>query len=137
MVKVIMGLKGSGKTKQLIDLVTKAVNEESGDVIVIEKEAKMTYDITYRARLIFANQYDICGDYEFFKGFLSGLHAGNYDVTHIFIDSLGKIVDDISNEKLESFLAWVDAFGKKEDVDFTITISRENETVSEDIKKYF
>ena len=76
MLKIIMGLKGSGKTKELVGLVCKAVSEGEGDVIVIEKDRKLTYDIPYQARLIDAASYDI-GSYEFLKGFISGLHAGN------------------------------------------------------------
>ena len=76
MVKLIMGLKGSGKTKKLVDLVVEALKDGSGDVVVIEKERSLTYDIPYQARLIDAGSYDI-GSYELHKGFLSGNHEGN------------------------------------------------------------
>ena len=72
MVKLIMGLKGSGKTKRLIDLVREAVAMENGDVVCIEKEKKLTFDIPYQARLIEAGSYDT-GSYEFIKGFICGL----------------------------------------------------------------
>lgn len=136
MVKVIMGLKGSGKTKQLIDLVKKAVSTESGDVVCIEKGPKLTYDIPHKARLIYASQYDF-GSYEFLKGFISGLGASNYDITHIFIDSLYKIVKDSSNTHVEEFLAWLEAFSEKENVKFTITISADVAFAGDGIKKYF
>ena len=80
MVQLIMGLKGSGKTKRLVEMVATAVREESGSVVCIEKDKKLTYDIPYQARLIYACDYAYAlGSYDFFKGFLSGLHAGNYD----------------------------------------------------------
>ena len=79
MVKVIVGLKGSGKTKKLVELVSKAVNEEQGDVICIEKDRNLTFDIPYQARLIYASDYQI-GTFEFMKGFISGLRAGNYEL---------------------------------------------------------
>ena len=72
MVKIIMGLKGSGKTKKLVELVRGAVANGDGDVVCIEKERKLTYDIPYQARLIDASAYDI-GTYEFFKGFILSL----------------------------------------------------------------
>ena len=82
MVQLIMGLKGSGKTKRLVEMVATAVREESGSVVCIEKDKKLTYDIPYQARLIYACDYAYAmGSYDFFKGFLSGLHAGNYDIT--------------------------------------------------------
>ena len=90
MVKVIMGLKGSGKTKQLIDSINSAVKNETGSMVCIEKGNALTFDVDYRVRLIDASEYDI-GNYTFLKGFISGLHAGNFDITHIFMDGLYKL----------------------------------------------
>jgi len=135
MVKIIMGLKGSGKTKQLIDLVTKAVEMENGDVVCIEKGPKLTFDIPHKARLIYASQSDIEG-YEFFRGFLSGLHAGNYDITHVFIDSLYKIVGDDTSANVDTFLEWLDRFSEKSNVKFTLTISADTALASEVIKRF-
>lgn len=136
MVKVIMGVKGSGKTKMLIDLVKKAVDDEHGDVVVIEKSPKLTYDIPYTARLIEASQYGF-NSYDFLKGFISGLHAGNYDITHIFIDSLFKIIDVDLDTHAEEFLDWCESFSERENVKFTMTISADNTLATEGIKKYF
>jgi len=135
MVKIIMGLKGSGKTKQLVDLVRETVNEGKGDVVVIEKERKLTYDIPYQARLIDAGIYDI-GSYEFLKGLICGIHSGNYDITHFFIDNFYKLVDDKSPEALSSFILWLDKFSESENIEFVISVSADIETVSEDIKKF-
>ena len=122
MVKLMLGLKGSGKTKQLIELVKKAVEEEHGDIICIEKGPKLMHDIPHRARLISTTQYNF-GTYEFLKGFVSGLNASNYDVSHVFIDSLQKTVDTTSIADLEEFLVWLSAFSEKENIHFTITCS--------------
>ena len=135
MVKLIMGLKGSGKTKQLIELVKTSVDEEPGDVLCIERGPELTYDIPHRARLIFASQYNF-GSYEFLKGFLSGLNASNYDLAHVFVDSLHKIVDDHSEAALESFLSWLEQFSAKEGIKFTITLSVEPSKVGEGLRKY-
>ncbi|MEG0878966.1 MAG: hypothetical protein RSF00_09885, partial [Oscillospiraceae bacterium] len=81
MVKVIMGLKGSGKTKQMIDLINTAVASEHGNVVCIERGPKLTYDIHYKIRLVEASQYDLTS-FDTLKGFVSGLYAGNYDITH-------------------------------------------------------
>ena len=135
MVKLIMGLKGSGKTKQLIELVKKSVEEEHGDVVCIEKGPKLTYDIPHKARLIFASQYHF-GSYEFLKGFISGLNASNYDVSHVFIDSLQKIVDDHSETLMEEFLNWLDRFSDRESIKFTITLSADPSLAGDGIRKY-
>lgn len=136
MVKVIMGVKGSGKTKLLIDLVRKALDEETGDVVVIEKERSLTYDIPYKARLIVAADYDF-GPADFIKGFISAIHAGNYDISHIFIDNLYKMFADKAVNAAEDFLVWLDAFSQKEKVNFTLTLSAPIETATDKIKKYF
>ena len=90
MVKVIMGVKGTGKTKQMIDLINSAVANEHGNVVCIERSRKLTYDIHYQIRLVDAEQYNL-SSFEVLRGFICGLYAGNYDITHIFIDSLCKI----------------------------------------------
>ncbi|MBQ7736938.1 MAG: ATP-binding protein [Oscillospiraceae bacterium] len=136
MVKLIMGLSGSGKTKTLIDLVRAAIDEEHGDVICIEKSKHLTYDIPYQARLIRTDDYSVKGNTMLY-GFLCGLHAGNYDISHFFIDDLNKILDDRSNEALERFLEQLDAFGRRENVSFTITINADPAAVSDGLKKYF
>lgn len=135
MVKIIMGLKGSGKTKKLVEMVREAVKEGNGDVVCIEKERKLTYDIPYQARLIDAGTYDI-GSYEFLKGLICGIHAGNYDITHFFIDNFYKLVNDRSTEALTVFTQWLDKFSEAEHIDFVISLSVDPETVPECIRKY-
>ena len=135
MVSIIMGLKGSGKTKKLVELVREAVNEETGDVVCIEKERKLTYDIPYQARLIDAGVYDI-GSYEFLKGLICGVHAGNYDITHCFVDNFYKLVNDKSVDTLVSFLTWLDAFSNAENISFVISISADPAEMPESVTKY-
>lgn len=135
MVKVIMGLKGSGKTKQMVDMINAAVANETGSVVCIEKGSKLVYDIKPSVRLVEASDYPI-GGYSYLKGFISGLHAGNYDITHIFIDSLFKVsVCDDTAETI-AFLQWCDEFGKANKIDFTITISADADNAPEEIKAY-
>ena len=135
MVRLIMGLKGSGKTKKLVDMVRAAVNEETGDVVCIEKERKLTFDIPYQARLIEAGTYDL-GSYEFLKGLICGVHAGNYDITHFFIDNFYKLVGDKSPEALEKFLTWLDKFSDAEKIDFVISISADAEIMPEFVRAH-
>ena len=136
MVKLIMGLKGSGKTKQLVELVNEAVDNEHGDIVFIERSAKLTYDIPHKVRLIDASQYGFDG-YDFLKGFISGLHSANYDITHIFIDNVLQIISkDVDNEA-EDFFEWCEGFSKKEHVKFTISINSDITKATERIKRYF
>ena len=131
-----MGLKGSGKTKQLIELVQKAADEEHGDVVCIEKSTKLTYDIPHKIRLIDASQYEFNG-YNFLKGFISGLHSANYDITHIFIDSVLRIINKDVDSEAEDFFDWCEAFSIKENVKFTFTISDDITLATDRIRVFF
>ena len=136
MVRVIMGVKGTGKTKQMIELINSAVHSENGNVVCIERGPKLTYDIHYKIRLVEASHYEM-KSFDFMKGFISGLYAGDYDITHIFIDSLTKIVPTDGYNNVEDFLNWLNNFGEKNGIKFTITISDEPDLAPEGIKQYF
>jgi len=136
MVKGIMGVKGTGKTKQMIELMNKAVETEHGNVVAIERGPKLTFDLSYKIRLIDAADYELT-TFAHLKGFIGGIYASNFDITHVFIDSLGKIVPGASDSDVEGFLDWLDVFSEKNHVKFTVTISADASLASDGIKKYF
>lgn len=134
MIKVIMGLKGSGKTKKLIDSINETVKQANGDVVCIEYGKKLTYDVNYRVRLVDSEEYGICSG-DMLKGFLSGLHAGNFDITNVYIDNLYKTIGaDRANG--EAFVEWCAKFAEANNMNITITISDDVAQASENIKKY-
>ena len=134
MIHVIMGLKGSGKTKKLIDSINEAVKQASGDVVCIEYGKKLTYDVNYRVRLVDSEEYAISNS-DMLKGFLSGLHAGNFDITNVYIDNLYKTIGtDRANG--EEFVAWCAKFAEANNMNITITISDDVALASEEVKKY-
>ena len=136
MVRLIMGSKGSGKTKKLLELVSDAVDNENGDIVCIERAAKLTYDIPHKVRLIDASQYEFNG-FDFLKGFICGLYSANYDITHIFIDNVLRIIGREVDKEAEDFFEWCEEFGLKEHIKFTITISVDINKATDRIKKYF
>ena len=134
MIHVIMGLKGSGKTKKLIEAINTAVSNANGDVVCIEYGRKLTYDLTYKVRLVDSKEYGINSP-AMLKGFLSGLHAGNFDITNVFIDNLYKTIgDDIAAG--EEFVAWCAKFAADNNMEITITISQDPAAASEGMKQY-
>ena len=135
MVRLMMGVKGSGKTKQLIDLINNAAKDEPGNVVCIEANSAMTYDIHYRIRLIDAQEYKL-NSYESVRGFVSGLYAGNYDISHVFIDNLCKVVGGDVGHETEEFLNWLDAFGEKNGIKFTVTISGDVAIATDGMRKF-
>ena len=134
MIHVIMGLKGSGKTKKLIDAINAAVAQSHGDVVCIEYGKKLTYDISHKARLVDSQEYGIRTP-EMLKGLLCGLHAGNFDITNVFIDNLYKT---IGNDRAagEAFVAWCAKFAADNDMEITMTISDDIALASEEVKQY-
>ena len=134
MIRVILGLKGSGKTKKLIEAIHETLSSANGDVVCIEYGKKLTYDVNYKVRLVDSQEYAI-NNTAMLKGFLSGLHAGNFDITHVFIDNLYKTIgNDV--KAAEEFVAWCATFAEGNNMNVTITISEDPANVSDEIKKF-
>ena len=134
MVKLIIGNKGSGKTKRLIELVNGAVEKSNGNVVCIEKERLLTYDVNYRARLIETDHYKVSG-YDAFYGFLCGVIAGDHDITDILVDATLKI-GGRDYEALANFLENVAELSKLSEQDITFTISCDESDLPERIFTY-
>ena len=131
MVTLLIGKKGTGKTKKLIDRANAAVAASSGNVVVIEKGAKLTYDVTHKARLIDTEQYNITG-YDMLYGFISGICAGNYDVTDILVDSTFKIAPE-AIAGLESFTKKLQALSESTSTNIVMLISADEADVPDSI----
>ena len=134
MIHVIMGLKGSGKTKKMIDSIHQSVESATGDVVCIEYGKKLTYDVNYRVRLVDSKEYGISNPC-MLKGFLSGLHAGNFDITHVYIDNLYKTIGT-DRATGEEFILWCAEFAKANGMEITVTVSDDAALASEAVKAY-
>jgi hypothetical protein len=134
MVKLIIGLKGSGKTKTLIAKVNEAIGVSNGCVVCLEKGDKLRFDIKYQARLIDVTEYDIV-DAHGLQGFVAGLYASNSDITHLFIDSALKICDN-DTEAFAAFVEVVNAWAEKWNVEVLITSSIAEADLPAALKKY-
>ncbi len=127
MVKLILGHKGSGKTKKLVELVNTAARESNGNVVCVEKESQLTYDVTSRARLTATDTFCI-RDYASFYGFLCGICAGDHDITDIFVDATLRI-GGRDYDELAKFLAKVNELSKIEEKNITFTVSADKEEI--------
>ena len=134
MIQVIMGLKGSGKTKKMIASINEVVTSASGDVVCIEYGKKLTYDINYRVRLVDSKEYGI-DSVDKLKGLLCGLHAGNFDITNVYIDNLYKTIG-ADRAVGEEFILWCEKFAAENNMNITITVSDDPAMASEEIKKF-
>ncbi len=134
MIKLIVGKKGTGKTKILIDMVNQSLETSGGNVVVLEKGAKLTYDLKHTARLIDVEHYDING-YGMFYGFVSGILACDYDITDLYVDSILKI----GGRDFDALGTVLDALNKVAEENNTrliFTVSADAEELPDSIKKY-
>jgi len=134
MIHLIMGLKGSGKTKKMRDSIEATLATASGDVVCIEYGKTLTYELNYRVRLVDSKEYGIKNS-DMLKGLLSGLHAGNFDITNVYIDNLYKTIGNDRAEG-EAFVAWCADFAAANDMEITITVSDDPALASDVVKQY-
>ena len=135
MIKIHIGLKGSGKTKKIIDDVTKAVSAEKGNVVCITEGDRLIHDIDRSVRLVNTEQFDI-KNFDMFTGMLCGIIAQDFDVTHIFIDSVFKSVPKADMSNIDELITALERLEKKFDVSFTLMISADTSEATELTKKY-
>lgn len=135
MIKIYIGLKGCGKTKKLIDSVNDAINVEKGNVVCITEGNRLMHDIDRSARLVDTESFDIA-NFDMFIGMLAGIIAQDFDVTHIFIDSVFKSVPGESMENIDTLIKALERLESKFDVSFTLMISAEESKATELVKKY-
>ena len=134
MLKLIIGVKGTGKTKTLINLVNGALEVTKGDVVCIEKGTQLRYDIKPAARLVNADEYMIT-DAQSLYGFIAGILASNHDVTDLFVDGTLRICQrDMA--AFDKMLVELDELLTKIDINLTMTVSMPVEEISEVAKKY-
>lgn len=135
MVKLIMSGSGEGKTKQLLTLMENAAGTEAGCMVCIEPTRNMSFNLRHQTRMIDASEFAI-GNFDALKGFICGLYAGNYDISHIFIDNLAKVAHNRNLEETSAFLDWLDSFCTPLNVNVTLTISADPESATETMRKY-
>ncbi len=133
MIKLIVGDKGSGKTKQMVEMINESVKTATGNIVCIEKGMKLTYDLDHKCRLIDMEEYKLNG-YDMLCGFIAGVMAGNYDITEVYVDGILKILNrDL--EALGKLLDVLEDLGG-ENIKFVVTVSSDVEKLPESVKKY-
>ena len=133
MIKLIVGAKGSGKTKLMIDMINEAALSVSGCIVCIEKGMKSTYNVKNSVRIIDVDDYAVRG-YNMFYGFFMGVLAGNYDIQEVYVDGILKIGEN----DLPGFAALLDQIEDicKENLKVVFTVSTDVENLTDEIKKY-
>ncbi|HHU97991.1 MAG: hypothetical protein ACOYH0_04765 [Saccharofermentanales bacterium] len=134
-VKAIVGRKGSGKTPIMLDQVESLANDKDSNIVFIEYGKTVDRILPHSVRLIDITEYPVRG-YGQLIAFLAGMNAKDYDISHIFIDSLLKIADDYDRDHLDEFLLSLEKFAQRADVEITISISADRQDMTEESLRF-
>lgn len=135
MVELLIGKKGAGKTKALIEKVNNALTVAKGNVVFISNDTNRNiFDVKSKARMADTSEFEI-KSYDEFLGFISGIVSRDFDITNIFVDGIFKIVGSDNLDGFESFLNRLETMSQKFEITFVISVSIDAETAPDYIKK--
>ncbi|MBQ1385013.1 MAG: hypothetical protein II499_04490 [Firmicutes bacterium] len=135
MVKLLVGHKGSGKTKMMVDMANSSLDKVNGSVVFINKNHRLMYDLKYRIRVVCMEDYEQVTNIDEYIGFILGIISQDHDIEMVFIDSILKHAD-ISIGDLEDFFERLSAISGSYGPDFIISVSAEKEELGDYINKY-
>ena len=137
MIQLIVGRKGKGKTKHLLDKVNTEVKDIAGNVVYLDKSTKHMFELNNKIRLINVSDYMITNSDEFI-GFICGIISQDHDLQQMYFDSFLKIAcmeeSAADSEKLNAVIGKLEAVNSKFHVDFVLSISLDAHELSEDLK---
>ncbi len=134
MVELLIGKKGTGKTKALIEKVNTALTVAKGNVVYISNSGENMFNINSKARMANTSEFDI-ETYSEFLGFICGIVSRDFDITNIFVDGIFKIVGTDNLDGFEAFLNRLEAMSQKFNISFVISVSIDADTAPDYIKK--
>ncbi|MBQ2662783.1 MAG: twitching motility protein PilT [Clostridia bacterium] len=134
MVELLIGKKGTGKTKALVDKVNTALTVAKGNVVFIAKNSDQMYAVDSKARMATTSDFDI-RSYNELLGFIYGIISRDYDITNIFVDGIFKIVGTTELDGFEEFLERLEDLSRKQSISFVISVSIDADTAPEYIKE--
>ena len=135
MVKLLIGHKGSGKTKKMIDLANSSLNTVNGSVVFINRNSRLMYDLKYRIRVICMEDFEQIRNIDEYIGFIYGIISQDHDIELIFIDSILKFAD-VTFSNIEDFLARLDLISRTYGRDFVVSLSATREELGDYLDKY-
>ncbi len=135
MVKLLIGHKGSGKTKKMVELANDCLNTVNGSVVFINKNSRLTTDLKYSIRVICMDDFELITNVDEYIGFVYGVISQDHDIEYIYIDSILKLAD-INIENLEEFLVRIEKISKEHNIQFVVSLSAEEADLGEFIHNY-
>jgi hypothetical protein len=134
MIQLILGKKGSGKSKQIVQQANELVKDAKGDIVFIDDDNRYVYDLKHEIRFVNSSEYYV-DDVNMFYGFICGMLSQDFDISHIFIDGIKNMVHKDLIE-MEGLFKNLNRILKKNNVKAVIVVSADPKTIPEYIKKY-
>jgi KaiC/GvpD/RAD55 family RecA-like ATPase len=135
MVNLIVGHKGTGKTKTMIDLANTRAKESKGNVVFINKNHRLMYDLIHEIRVVCMEDYEEIANSDEYIGFLYGIISSDHDIDAIFIDSILKHAE-VETEDIPEFLARLKVISDQQEIDFIVSLSADIDELSDDIRDF-
>jgi hypothetical protein len=135
MVKLIVGRKGAGKTKRMIDLANDRIENSDGNVIFINKNHRLMYDLKYTIRVVCMEDYEEITNSDEYIGFIFGIISSDHDIEAIFIDSILKHAD-VSTEDIPEFLDRLARISEKYEIEIIVSLSARPEDIGDSIRNF-
>ena len=135
MVKLLIGHKGSGKTKRMIEMANSSLNTVNGSVVYINKNARLMFDLKYRIRVICMDDFPEIDNVDKYIGFIYGMISQDHDLELIFIDSILRY-KSIKPENMEEFLEKISAISDKYEIEFIVSVSANRDELGDYMEKY-
>ncbi len=135
MVKLIVGRKGTGKTKMMVDAANQASQEKDGSIVFIIKDDRLKHDLDREIRMIVMDEFEYVTNIDEYIGFIYGIISSNYDIQEIFIDSILKHAD-ITVRDLPDFLKKLQNISEKYSIDFMVSLSADLEDLDASVRQY-
>ena len=135
MVKLIVGRKGTGKTKIMADMANQSCIEKKGSIVFLIKDDRLKHDLKHAIRMIVMDEFEYVTNIDEYIGFIYGILSSNYDIEEIFIDSILKHAD-ITVRDLTVFLKRLQFISEKSNVDFVVSLSAELDELDASVRQY-
>ena len=135
MIKLLIGHKGSGKTKKMIELANSSLETINGSIVFINKNQRLMYDLKYKIRVVCMEDFPLITNVDEYIGFLYGVISQDHDIELIFIDSILHYAD-INTSNVEDFLERLNIISTTYGMDFIVSLSADKENLGDFLSKY-
>ena len=134
MIQLIMGKKGSGKSKQIVDMANNLVSESDGDIVFIDDDNRYVYDLKHEIRFVNCSEYHV-DDVNMFYGFVCGIISQDFDISYIFIDGIKNVVHSELIE-METLFKNLNRVLEKNNIKAVIVVSADPADAPDFVKEY-